>query len=272
LAQIPVLLRGGGLPTALFTRAIVRTPAANLAQGLTSVNLGAPVFELALAQHAAYCCALARCGLTVTTLEADPRFPDSTFVEDTAIITARGVIFTRPGASSRIGEVDAIRSAILDFFPTPLAIEPPGTVDGGDICEAGDHFFIGLSHRTNEEGARQLSAHLAGLGCTSSTVDIRSMSNILHLKSGISYIGEATLVVIEEMAGELQFSSFSLLRVPPAESYAANCVRINQHVLVASGFPGLAAELSRRGFQPLALEMSEFRKMDGGLSCLSLRF
>jgi 5-methylcytosine-specific restriction endonuclease McrA len=88
------------------------------------------------------------------------RFPDSTFVEDTAILTARGAVLTRPGAASREGEVEAIRPAILNFFPAPLTIEAPGTVDGGDICEAGEHFFIGLSHRTNEEGARQLAGHL----------------------------------------------------------------------------------------------------------------
>jgi dimethylargininase len=256
----------------LFTNAIVRTPGSNFDAGLTTVDFGRPDLALVLEQHRLYCQALTACGLALTTLEADLRFPDSTFVEDAAILTPRGAILTRPGAPSREGEVVAIRPAILNFFPAPLTIHAPGTVDGGDICEAEDHFFIGLSHRTNEEGARQLAAHLAGLGYTSSTVDVRPMTSILHLKSGIAYIGGNTLVVMEEMAQNPQFRNFNLIRVSAEESYGANCVRVNDRVLVAAGFPKLTAELRARGFDPLVLDMSEFQKMDGGLSCLSLRF
>jgi dimethylargininase len=151
-------------------------------------------------------------------------------------------------------------------------IEAPGTVDGGDICEAEDQFFLGLSQRTNEEGARQLAALLAEEGYGSAIVDVREMKSILHLKSGISYIGNRTLVVMEEMADHELFQEYELIRVAAQESYGANCVRVNDRVLVAAGFPRLTAELSARGFQPLVLEMSEFQKMDGGLSCLSLRF
>jgi dimethylargininase len=98
------------------------------------------------------------------------------------------------------------------------------------------------------------------------------MTSILHLKSGISYIGENTLVAMEEMAGNELFREYELIRVDQEESYAANCVRVNERVLVAAGHPHLTAELSDRGFNPLVLDMSEFQKMDGGLSCLSLRF
>jgi dimethylargininase len=256
----------------VFTRAIVRLPGNNFDAGLTTVDFGRPDLALVLEQHHRYCQALVDCGLALTTLDADLRFPDSTFVEDTAVLTPRGAIFTRPGAPSREGEVDAIRPAILEFFPSPLTIEAPGTLDGGDICEADEHFFIGLSHRTNEEGARQLAVHLAALGYTSSVIDIRPMATILHLKSGISYIGENNLVVMEEMAEKDEFRNFDLIRVAAEESYAANCVRVNDRVLVAAGFPKLTAELRARRSDPLALEMSEFQKMDGGLSCLSLRF
>lgn len=256
----------------MFTRAIVRLPGSNFDAGLTTVDFGRPELALTLKQHALYCEALEECGLAVTTLQADLRFPDSTFVEDTAILTPQGAVLARPGAASRSGEVDAIRAAVQEFYPDPKTIEAPGTVDGGDICEAGCHFFLGLSHRTNEEGARQLAAHLAEMGYTSSMVDVRAMTSILHLKSGISYIGENTLVVMEEMAGRAEFAGFELLRVSEEESYGANCVRVNERVLVAEGYPGLTAELKRRGFRPLVLDMSEFRKMDGGLSCLSLRF
>ncbi len=251
---------------------MVRIPGSNFADGLTTVSLGVPCYEKVLEQHSAYCQALRECGLTITALEADLRFPDSTFVEDAAILTPSTAILTRPGASSREGEVAAIQETIGGFFPTILKIRAPGTLDGGDICEADDHFFIGLSQRSNEEGARQLTAQLAGLGYTSLTIDIRGMTSILHLKSGIAYIGDNTLVAIEEMADNELFRRYELIRIPLAESYAANCVRVNERVLVAAGYPQLTAELAHRGFNPLALDMSEFQKMDGGLSCLSLRF
>ena len=153
-----------------------------------------------------------------------------------------------------------------------LHINLPGTLDGGDICEAGDHFFLGVSHRTNEAGAEQLATNLADQGYTSSIVDVRKMTSILHLKSGISYIGDSTLVVMEEMASNPAFSGYELIKVSADESYGANCVRVNDRVLVAKGFPKLTGELTARGFNPLLLDMSEFQKMDGGLSCLSLRF
>ena len=256
----------------MFKHAIVRLPGSNFADGLTSAHLGAPQFESVLGQHAAYCQALRECGLTLTNLDADLRYPDSTFVEDTAVITPHGAVLTRPGAPSREGEVAAIQSAIASFYPAPLYIHAPGTVDGGDICEAGDHFFLGLSHRTNQAGAEQLATHLASQGYTSSTVDVRTMTSILHLKSGISYIGDNTLVVMEEMTANPDFAGYDLIKVSGKESYGANCVRVNDRVLVAKGFPKLAGQLIARGFNPLVLDMSEFQKMDGGLSCLSLRF
>jgi dimethylargininase len=252
--------------------AIVRIPGNNFAQGLTTVELGVPRYETVLQQHSSYCDALKECGLALTTLEADLRYPDSTFVEDTAVLTQSSAILTRPGAASREGEVAAIEKTIGNFFPSPLKIVEPGTLDGGDICEAENHFFLGLSLRTNEEGVRQLAAHLASQGYTSSIVDVRGMTTILHLKSGISYIGNNTMVVMEEMAGNDFFRPYELIRVCPQESYGANCVRVNDRVLVAAGYPRLTAQLVKRGFHPLALDMSEFQKMDGGLSCLSLRF
>ena len=173
-----------------------------------------------LQQHARYCEALRECGLSITTLEPDLAHPDSTFVEDTAVLTTRSAILTRPGARSREGEVAAMRPALRSFFPDTVEIEAPGTLDGGDICEAEDHFFLGLSQRTNEEGARQLAAHLARVGFTSAMVDVRGMNSILHLKSGISYVGDNTLVVMDELAGHELFAGYELLRVASQESYA----------------------------------------------------
>jgi dimethylargininase len=256
----------------LFRHAIVRFPSENFADGLTTVDFGKPNFSKVTAQHAAYCDALEQCGLELVRLEADLDRPDSTFVEDAAVLTAKSAILARPGAPLRQGEVAAIRPSIERFYATIHQIESPGTLDGGDICEAGSHYFIGISHRTNEEGAHQLSRFLAAEGYTSSPVDIRSMTSILHLKSGMAYLDNKNLVVMKELADRRELAGHNLVRVPAEESYACNCVCVNDRVLLPSGFPALAATLTGLGYQPLLLDMSEFRKMDGGLSCLSLRF
>lgn len=256
----------------MFQHAIVRKPGRNFAEGLTTGKLGAPVYDKALEQHAGYCAALEACGLKLTRLPADEHHPDSTFVEDVAVLTGRNAILTRPGAQSRAGEVAGIREPLSSFFPELQEIRAPGTLDGGDICHAENHFFIGISLRTNEEGGRQLAEFLAREGYSSSFLDIRGMKKLLHLKSGVAYIGDSNLVVSEEWVGHPQFRQFNLIPVDAEESYAANCLRINQHVLVPAGFPVLEASLTRLGYDLLRLEMSEFEKMDGGLSCLSLRF
>lgn len=134
-----------------FTRAIVRPPAATFAAGITTSGLGPPDLAVALEQHEAYCRTLERLGLSLSRLAPDPEFPDSTFVEDAAIATSRGAILTRPGAASRAGEVASLGAALGQWFPELDRIGAPGTVDGGDVCEAGDHFFIWVSDRTNAQ-------------------------------------------------------------------------------------------------------------------------
>lgn len=267
----------------MFTKAIVRPPAPSFAAGLTTATLGAPDYELALSQHEAYCAALEQCGLTLIRLEADPDFPDSTFVEDTAIVTERGAILTRPGAPSRAGEVESMRSVLANHFPFLQSIRAPGTLDGGDVAEAGKNFFIGISDRTNQSGAEQLAEILRSIGYTSNLIDIRHLSGkqlapgaisggLLHLKSGIAYLGDNRLAVIDSLADCEDFSAYELVRVEDSEAYAANCVRINHHLILAS--IGVAFERKLRGlrYRTITLEMSEFQKMDGGLSCLSLRW
>ncbi len=280
----------------MFTKAIVRPPAPNFSEGLTTVSpeagLGIPKFERAVEQHAAYCAALEQCGLTLTRLEPDPNYPDSTFVEDTAILTERfnddstlRAVITRPGAGSRRGELIEMRAVLTEFCPDVLSIHDPGTLDGGDVCQAGNRFFIGVSERTNEAGAQQLADLLAPFGYTSSFVDIRKIDGLLHLKSGLAYLGDDRLVVTEELydglASDSQtnsvrydhtFTNFALVRVNSQEAYAANCIRVNDYVVLAEGHQSFEETLREFGYHTIALEMSEFQKMDGGLSCLSLRF
>jgi len=171
-----------------------------------------------------------------------------------------------------MGEVVSIKETLSRRYQRIASIQGPGTLDGGDVCEAGNHFFIGLSDRTNEAGAGQLAELLTPYGYTSSFVDIRTMKDILHLKSGLAYLGDNRLVVIEALAKREQFRGYDLVRVNADEGYAANCVRVNDYVLVAAGYPMFEQSLRGLGYKTIPLEMTEFQKMDGGLSCLSLRF
>ncbi len=244
----------------------------NFAEGLTSVELGKPVYDLAMRQHQAYCHALQSFGLTLTRLGPEKEYPDSTFVEDTAVLTPQRAVITRPGAASRTGEIESIKPVLGRYYSQLYSIFEPGTLDGGDVCEAGDHFFIGISERTNEAGARQLAELLNSFGYSSSLIDIRGLRNMLHLKSGLAYVSDRRLVLSEALQGLEEFSSYDLIPVSSVEEYAANCLWINNRILVAAGFPALQAQLGDLGYQTTALDMSEFQKMDGGLSCLSLRF
>jgi dimethylargininase len=255
-----------------FTRALVCAPAASFPDGITSSSLGPPDLALALEQHEAYCRALERLELSLVRIAPDSRFPDSTFIEDVAIVTPRGAILARPGAPSRAGEVAAVRPALGQWLPELAEITAPGTVDGGDVCEAGDHFFIGLSGRTNPEGAAQLAAWLAQQGYGTSLVDIRKLPGLLHLKTGVSWLGERRLLAVGGIAGHGALRGWEIVRVPGGEDYAANCVWVNGTLLIAQGFPATAAVLGELGYALMPLPMSEFRKMDGGLSCLSLRW
>lgn len=255
-----------------FTRALLRLPGANYAAGITTSAEGAPVLARALEQHRRYAAALEACGLMTTTLPADERYPDGTFVEDAAIVTPKGAIIARPGAAERAGETEVVAAALTRHYHHPARITAPGTIDGGDVCETDSGVLIGITARTNEEGARQLAALLGELGYASTLVDIRSVPGLLHLKTGISYLGDGRLAVAAGLPSLPAFAAYEQVTVPAQESYAANCVRVNDRVLVAAGYPRFADELVRLGYDPLPLEMSEYRKMDGGLSCLSIRF
>ena len=253
----------------MFTRAIVRTPCRSIAHGLTSAKLGKPEYQNALRQHDGYVEALRACGLEVTVLPADENFPDSTFVEDVALLTPRCAVITNPGAQSRKGETRLILKTIRAFFPAVEMIEAPGTVEAGDIMMTGDHYYIGLSERTNLEGAEQMIAILESHGFSGSMVEL---NEVLHLKTGLGYLENNNLLACGEFLGKPEFKKFNILKVSHGEAYAANSVWINGKVLVPAGFPKTKAMIEKAGYETIPVDVSEFRKLDGGLSCLSLRF
>lgn len=253
----------------MFKRAIVRKPCRNLVNGLTTAKLGLPDYGLAMEQHQKYCLALEKCGLEVTKLEEAEDFPDSVFVEDVALLLPEVAILTRPGASSRRGEAELMKPVLNQFYPTIEQVGAPGCVEAGDIMMVGTHFYIGLSERTNREGAGQVKEILAGYNRTASVLPLKEM---LHLKTGLAYLENNTMLVAGEFQGHPEMNQYRTVNVLAEEAYAANSIRINDWVLMPAGYPGVSGAVRSLGFKIIELEMSEFRKLDGGLSCLSLRF
>ncbi len=253
----------------MFTKAIVRKPAETFANGISTANLGKPDYNLALKQHDAYCEALIKCGLELTTLEANPAFPDSCFVEDTAVVTKNFGVIARPGDHRRLGEEEEIKKILEKEFAHLYCIEEPGNLDGGDIMQADNKFYIGLSARTNLAGSKQLSEILKLHHFEVYSIPVCTM---LHFKTGVNYLGDNNLLVHRDFCSKDDFKSYNRIIIDSGEEYAANSLRINDYVLTPKGYPKTKTSIEKLGYKVIELEMSEFRKMDGGLSCLSLRF
>ena len=255
-----------------FTHAIPRKPAESYLQGITSAELGQPDLVLAQKQHTRYCQALEQAGVQVEILPALEAYPDSVFVEDVTIVESKFAVLTRPGALSRRGEADEIIGTLRGKFPKLYQIEEPGTLDGGDICKVDQTYYIGISDRTNLEGAQQLATIFNYFSYSSEWIDIRKLKGVLHLKSAVNYLGNNTLLMDPRIGNHPAFASFQRLVVPIEEAYAANCLWVNDIVLVPDGFPQTLELVTNAGFDPVLLDVSEYQKMDGGLSCLSLRW
>ncbi len=256
----------------MFKNVIVKKPCSRITEGITSSpELGKPDYQLALKQHEAYIKALKSCGVEVTVLEADEAYPDSCFVEDTAVLTRKCAIITNPGASTRKGEIEEMIPVIKKFYSEDCIeyIKAPGTLEGGDVMMVGDHFYIGRSARTNPEGIRQFIAILKKYGLNGSEV---TLEKVLHLKTGVNYIENNNMLVSGEFIDKPEFEKYNKYIIPPEESYAANCIWMNGKVIVPANFPKVADIVKKAGYEIILVDTSEFRKIDGGLSCLSLRF
>lgn len=255
-----------------FTNVIVRKPGRSLADGITSApELGQPIYERAIEEHNDYIAALKQCGVEVTELPALEEYPDSCFVEDPAVITRMGAIITNPGAGTRNGEKVEIEPIIRQFFDNDHIryIEEPGTLEGGDVMMVGDHFYVGRSARTNEEGIRQFIEILEDWGLEGSEV---TLEEVLHLKTGVNYIEDGNMLVSGEFINKPEFDQYNKVIVPEEEAYGANCIWVNGTVIVAEGYPSVLKAVQDLGYPTLVVDTSEYRKVDGGLSCLSLRF
>jgi dimethylargininase len=253
----------------MFKHAIVRTPCPEMIHGITSSKLGKPDYALALNQHKEYVEALRSLGLEITVLEPDSRFPDSTFVEDVALCTFGLSVVTNPGAASRKGEQIDMEMVLGSFYDSIEHIEAPGTLEAGDVMMAGRHFYIGISDRTNHQGADQMIHILERYRMTGEKIEI---NQLLHLKSGMSYLEDNNLLVQNGSLNHPAFYKFRKIKTGADEDYAANSLWVNGTVLVPAGFPITRNNIEQAGYPNITLDVSEFEKLDGGLSCLSLRF
>lgn len=256
----------------MFKNVIVRKPGKSICNGITSApELGKPDYEKALKQHENYIEALKKCGVNVTVLESLEDFPDSCFVEDTAVLTKKCAIISNPGANSRNKEPEFMVETIKKFYSEDKIeyIKAPGTLEGGDVMMVGDHFYVGKSARTNEDGIKQFIEILNKYGLTGSEIPLEK---VLHLKTGVNYIENNNMLISGEFINKKDFEIYNKIIVPEDESYGANCIWVNETVIIPKGYPKIEKAIKDIGYKVLVTDTSEFKKIDGGLSCLSLRF
>ena len=248
-----------------YTHAIVRPPGESYAQAISSAG-HTPDVQLARLQHIKYCQALANAGVTIEHLPPDESYPDSCFVQDTALVIAGMAVIARPGANSRRGEEQSIAELLAERFPISH-ITAPGTLEFGDVMVLDDRILVGETERTNAAGIQQLKSILSPHDIPVATVPVH---DYLHLLSAATYLGNNTLLAIGEFAAHPAFAGMQVITVPTEESYAANALGVGKHVILPAGFPRVAAAVSARAFQVLPVDLSQFEAADGGATCLSI--
>ncbi|MGR3762278.1 dimethylarginine dimethylaminohydrolase family protein (plasmid) [Roseobacteraceae bacterium NS-SX3] len=257
-------------PTFEFTRAITRRPAASIVGGLRAEDIGTPDLDRMLEAHAAYVAALKSTGAEVIELEPLPAYPDAVFVEDTALCLPQGAVLMRPGAPSRMGEVAEMAPAIRACYSEVREIKGPGHIEGGDILVTGKEILVGRSDRTDAAGVAELAEIAAEWGHT--LREVFTPEGVLHFKTDCSLMDAETILSTRRLDASGCFVDYRVLHVPEGEEPAANAIRFNNLVLMAAGFPRTAEMLDREGFEVVQIDNTECAKLDGGMSCLSLRF
>lgn len=256
-----------------FKNAIVRKPCKAMIEGISTGMFSeeAPIYEDSLKQHDGYVKTLEELGLDVLVLKALEEYPDSCFVEDPAVVMKECAIVTNSPRESRNGEKHEIIEPLKNFYDEDqiFFIEAPGTMEGGDIMLVDKHFYIGQSERTNAEGARQFDEIVKKFGYTTSTVEV---TEGLHLKDFAIYLENNNMLVSEKMNEVEDFQKFNRYVVEKDELYAINSLYINGTVMVPKGFPKTLEHIKSLGYPVKVVDTDEFKKIDGSLTCLSLRF
>jgi len=249
--------------------AIVRQPSASLADCQLSFVERAPIdLDLAHRQHRAYQQVLVDAGCELIELPAQDALPDAVFVEDTALVLDEVAVMTRPGASPRRAEGATVAEALRKLRPM-LAIEAPGTLDGGDVMRIGRTLHVGESARSNRAGIEQLRSLLAPLGYT---VVAHTMRGCLHLKSAVTEVAAGTLLINPEWIDRGDFAGYQLIEVDEQEEHAANALRIGDSVVYPACFPRTQEKLLRAGIRVRPVDVSELQKAEGAVTCCSLVF
>ena len=258
-----------------FTRAITRAPSASIVHGLRAQDIGTPDLQRMQAAHQDYMAALRDAGLSVTELAALEDYPDSVFVEDTALCLAEGAVLLRPGAATRAGEVAHMAPTLRNLYQHVLQIGGPsstkgGFIDGGDVLVNGKQILVGRSARTDAAGIAELAGLVAAWGYQ--VRELITPKGVLHFKTDCSLLDEGTVLATERLAASGCFKEYRVILTAPGEEAAANAIRCNHLVIMAAGFPGTSERLRQAGFNVREIDNSECAKLDGGMSCLSLRF
>ena len=253
-----------------FTHAITRRPPRSAVMGLRAENQGDPDIDTMLVHHQQYVEAMEGAGVSVTVLDALEEFPDSLFVEDTALCLPEVAVALRPGAPPRAGESAAMAPALASVYSTVIELVGPGTIEGGDILTTGREVLVGLSERTTLAGVEELSKALAPWGY--SVRGVETPAGVLHFKTESSLLDDTAILATRQLADSGAFEGYTVVEVQPGEEAAANSIRVNDVVFMPQGFPGTVARVRGAGFSVVELPNSECHKIDGGLSCLSLRF
>jgi len=253
-----------------FTHVIARRPGQSVAQGLRAGPQSDPSPVVFLDEHNDYIQSLARAGVSPIVLPALEQFPDSVFVEDAALCIDETVVVLRPGASSRFGEADALAPDLHATFESVVKLQGGGSVDGGDILLTDAEAFIGLSARTDTEGLKALKSILDEHNYRIRIVN--TPTGVLHFKSDCGLLDNETIFSTKLLAASGCFDGYNVLEAPDGEEAAANLIRVNDFVLLRSGFPETRNLLQQKGYKVLTVKTDEAAKLDGGLSCMSLRF
>ena len=257
-------------PSYDFSHAILRLPSRSVVDGLRATDIGAPDLAQMRRDHQHYRAVLQETGAEIVELPPLEAYPDAVFVEDTALCVPQGAILMRSGAPTRAGEVAHMAPVLRGLYDQVVEITGPGSIEGGDILTTGREVLVGLSDRTNRAGVTELAQLLARWGHPVRWVEIPK--GVLHFKTDCSLLDSETILSTPRLAASGCFTGYRVIHTAEGEEAGANAIRFNNLVVMAAGFAQTATRLRQAGYEVREINNSECAKLDGGMSCLSLRF